>query len=120
MGDRYILGPGHIIVPAGDLLSWGKWFEDDRNRRVAMTTFEIGFWVSTVFLGLDHSFADVGPPILFETMIFADDGPGDDLAQERYATWDDAVAGHDRAVGRVLEWIEVAGKATGFRTEAWR
>jgi hypothetical protein len=33
--------------------------------------------VSTVFLGLDHSFSEDGPPILWETMVF-----GGELDQE--------------------------------------
>lgn len=118
--DRYILGPGHIIVPAGDLMLWAMWFGNIDNRRVAETHFAIGSWVSTVFLGLDHNFWGEGPPILFETMVFADDGCSDDLGQERYATWDEAVAGHERAVEKLMAWIEKAGKvaaalATGDR-----
>lgn len=55
--------------------------------------------VSTVFLGFARRFLDDdGPPILFETMIF---GGKHDHYQERYTTWDDAVAGHKRAVRRV-------------------
>ena len=52
-----------------------------------------------MFLGLDHSFADVGPPILFETMVF---GGEHDQEMERYATWDEAVAGHDIMVQKVV------------------
>lgn len=48
--------------------------------------------VSTVFLSLDHQFLD-GPPLLFETMIF----PAGDYC-ERYSTWDEAEAGHAKAV----------------------
>ena len=46
--------------------------------------------VSTVFLGMDHSF-DGGTPVLFETMIF---GGEYDQFQERYCTWDEAEEGH--------------------------
>lgn len=56
--------------------------------------------ISTVFLGLDHSFDESGPPILFETMVFG--GPLDE-EQVRYATWDEAVAGHAAMVQRVKE-----------------
>jgi hypothetical protein len=38
---------------------------------VATTTTPYGERLSTVFLGLDHSFLFQGPPILFETMLFA-------------------------------------------------
>ena len=50
--------------------------------------------ISTVFLGMDHNF--LGPtPKIFETMIL---GGRYDEWQWRYATWDEAVAGHEYAV----------------------
>lgn len=48
-------------------------------------------WVSTVWLGLDHSFG-FGPPVVFETMIF-ENGMADIYCQ-RYATATDAEQGH--------------------------
>ena len=42
--------------------------------------------------------ADLGPPLLFETMIFG--GPHDGY-QERYTFWDEAEAGHAKALGMV-------------------
>ena len=54
--------------------------------------------VSTVFLGLDHSFG--GPrPILFETMAFVDNK---DVGCERYSTWAEAKAGHQRWVKKIF------------------
>lgn len=50
--------------------------------------------VSTVFIGLDHSFGD-GDPVLFETMIF---GGALDESQWRYCTYDEAERGHAEAV----------------------
>lgn len=50
--------------------------------------------ISTVFLGLDHSFGE-GPPLIFETMIF---GGAYDQFQDRYTTWKQAEAGHKRVV----------------------
>lgn len=52
-------------------------------------------WVSTVWLGLDHSWSG-GPPLIFETMIFG--GPLDQDYQQRYSTVEEARAGHERAV----------------------
>lgn len=56
------------------------------------------FWVSTVDLGLDHSFRN-GPPVYWETMIFAA-GHGDDinfseLYCDRYTSVESALAAHD-------------------------
>src|SRR5258705_6138330 len=64
------------------------------DKRVAETT--VGeLWVSTVFLGLDHSYLD-GPPILFETMVFPSKSKGDfgDNLCWRYPTKVAAAAGH--------------------------
>jgi len=51
------------------------------------------FHVSTVWLGLDHSFG-YGPPLIFETMIFGPKGTSDDLYQYRYSTLEQAREGH--------------------------
>jgi hypothetical protein len=62
--------------------------------------------VSTVFLGIDHGFDPEGPPILFETMVFCKGF--DEEIQKRYATWDEAIAGHQTII-RELEsrpWTE--------------
>lgn len=73
---------------------------DVQKRRVALD--EIGdYVVSTVFLGLDHCFSLTGSPILFETMIFPKGGFRD-LHCERYETWNEAVAGHQRIVADVV------------------
>lgn len=96
MSGQYVL-EGHTPVMCADLLEWAQKFEK-ANRIVAQD--EIGeVRVSTVFLGLDHSFGG-GVPILFETMIFG--GPYDDF-QRRYETWDEAEAGHKAALEMVME-----------------
>jgi hypothetical protein len=59
------------------------------------------FHVSTVWLGLDHSFSRYpSRPIIFETMIFPG-GVFDELYQDRYSTLTEARAGHWRA----LRWL---------------
>ena len=50
--------------------------------------------ISTVFLGIDHSY-NGGTPVLFETMIF---GGENDQYKERYTSWEEAEKGHKRAV----------------------
>jgi hypothetical protein len=96
MMGKYIL-VDREVVPAPDHETWGKWFEDHSNRRVAED--QIGeARVSTVFLGLDHGFEPVNhcnPPIVFETMIFG--GKHSDYC-ERCCTWDEAVKMHKAAV----------------------
>lgn len=57
-------------------------------------------WISTVFLGIDHSHGRPGGPILFETMVFGG-GVALDRSQLRYRTIDEAEAGHALMVDRV-------------------
>lgn len=52
--------------------------------------------VSTVFLGLDHSYSG-HTPLLFETMVFG----MDDEIQERWTTWDEAETGHKAVLEKV-------------------
>ena len=95
MSDWYILD-GHKPVKEPDPINSAKWFgEHDCHVGDDM----IGdVRVSTVFLGVDHVGWYGGPPELFETMVFG--GPLD-LEQERYATWDEAEAGHKAMMARV-------------------
>jgi len=70
----------------------------DEYRRVAST--EVGrFWVSTVFLGIDHSW-DNGPLQIYETMIFERDSTteADEWPMMRYATEVEARMGHMKVV----------------------
>lgn len=55
--------------------------------------------VSTVFLFLDHNHM-YGKPALFETMIFG--GPYAEY-QNRYSTFDEAVAGHNKVVEALID-----------------
>lgn len=88
----------YILDDAGnpqscDLLTWARWFGDGKARKVVVDERD-DVRISTVFLGLDHSFGG-GVPILWETMIF---GGAHDEYQERYTSCADALAGHARAV----------------------
>lgn len=68
---RYILD-GKVPVPCEDLLTWAEWIENGHEQRIVKQEYVGPFWVSTVFMGLDHNFLEIGPPRLFETMIFRD------------------------------------------------
>ena len=103
-GVHFILKDG-VPVDEPDVLKWAAWFEK-ADRRVAFTPL-LGYEVSTVFLGLNHSWGD-GPPLLFETMVFKSevDSDGrrdtaDEFDMDRYATLEEAMQGHDRIVAQV-------------------
>jgi hypothetical protein len=56
------------LLPAVE--KWALLFERRENRIIGQHRTLYGEKLSTVFLGLDHNFG-FGPPILFETMLFA-------------------------------------------------
>ena len=72
------------------------------NRIVAQTILKNGRWVSTVWLGLDHSFGG-GPPLIFETMVFPNENDRGELDCERYSTEQEALAGHEAMMAK---WAE--------------
>jgi hypothetical protein len=85
---------------AVDMMTWATQFEQRFKGkrdlwRVARTYINKKCYVSTVFMGLDHSFGG-GEPVLFETMVFG--GPTDQEYQWRYRTFDEAERGHRAAV----------------------
>jgi hypothetical protein len=99
---HYVL-MGKLAVPEPDLFKWAEWFEKsaaDDSRRVAHTQVG-GISISTVFLGLDHSFDYSGKaiPILFETMAFGG-GSSRDLDCERCETWEQAEKQHADMVAK--------------------
>lgn len=61
-----------------------KAMEAGAMRKVANTEFGSFCEVSTVFLSTDHNFRFVGPPVLWETMVFG--GPWDE-EQWRDTSW---------------------------------
>lgn len=123
IGDRYILD-GHEPRRVADLIEWATWMRQ-HDRRVARTELLDGSEVSTVFLGLDHSFADDGPPVLFETcLFFAEDtddaspttwSDGRPVRQSdvvrRYSTWAEAELGHIEIVEHLTEQLTSFHKA---------
>ena len=83
------------------LNEWIERFEDEQYQRVDETILPDGRWVSTVWLGLDHSFGR-SAPIIFETMVFSSRAHGKtSLCCERYATEAEAIAGHQRMVEKL-------------------
>lgn len=99
MTKRYIILQGGAVVQCKDLITWAEWMENT-DRTVARDVIG-NKHVSTVFLGIDHSFgAPNARPILFETMLFEKDNFSD-LYCARYATFDEAKAGHKAAVEKV-------------------
>lgn len=91
----YIL-EGQNPVAIDNIIKWAKWFETAK--RHVGETFVGKTRISTVFLGIDHSFAE-GHHLLFETMVF---GQPFNEAMERYSTWEEAEKGHKNWVQKVI------------------
>jgi len=85
-----------------DMYEWGRLFEDFERRCIASTELPGGCRVSTVWLGIDHSFG-TGPPLIFESMVFGPDN-NVDLDCIRYSTREQAEAGHSELVTRWTGW----------------
>lgn len=105
MGEPMKKRPRYWILENGEpkpvpsVMSWARWLESlkDEDRRVAYTSISADIQVSTVFLGIDHSFG--GPvPLLFETMVF---GGVRDGTQWRTSSRADALATHQATVAAV-------------------
>lgn len=86
-----------VKVPAGSggLLLWSEFIESS-SAVVAVENISAKIYVSTTFLGIGDIFGN--PVNLFETMVF---GGKNDMYQDRYNTWEEAVQGHAMAVKMV-------------------
>lgn len=84
-----------------DTESASRLLMDPEYKRIVLTT--IGpYVVSTVWLGNDYNFSGEGPPVIFETMVFALDPDSDtlgfDLDCRRYCTEEEARVGHEETL----------------------
>ena len=79
-----------------DMAACEALFKDPEYKKVGLD-YVHGHRVSTVWLGVIHDRDDQGRPLIFETMVFK----GEDFSDvdgERYATLEQAKAGHLRYV----------------------
>lgn len=76
----------------GNPISLRQWCYLVESRERIIAQDHVGdYFLSTVWIGLDHSWGE-GPPIIFETMLFK--GAEGDMECWRYESWEQAVAGH--------------------------
>ncbi len=72
-----------------------------KNRRVDLTE-DKEYFVSTVFLVMDHSFDESGPPLVFETRVSTLNSR-EAQEMEKYSTWEEAKKGHKRMCEKWLK-----------------
>lgn len=129
--DYWILDDNNNVVKPESWIGYHRWMETARiTGRIHVAQTYIGvYWVSTVFLGLDHSdrwlwkwrydddlVEHFYKPTVFETMIFYKDAyekahwnnisvsfHKDMDYLERYCTWKEAEEGHQEAI----EWLKI-------------
>lgn len=107
----YVLDENNQAIASTDIKKVAAQIQSADKRRVAEDMID-RYWVSTVFMGVDHSFGG-GPPLIFETMIFDTSRKkplgnnrmslGKEVYCDRYSTWDEALVGHQKAVEWVME-----------------
>ena len=95
--QEYYILDGKTVVPT-DMMTWARWFQEARTKRVVAKTQTGDATVSTVFVGLEHRFSSEGPPLIFETLVFG--GPYDG-EMTRYSTWDEAERGHAAMLAKI-------------------
>lgn len=103
MTRHYVLR-GREAIPA-PMETWARDFE--KTERRIKQEYVGRFWISTVFLGLDHQWKDGGPPLIYETMVFAHSWEEEET--HRYSTYDQALSGHVKIVkrlGKTVPWWE--------------
>ncbi len=115
MSDWYELIGQTPVKIEGDIIECARLFEQ-MERRVAITNVMGMVLVSTVFLGLDHSFRG-GRAILFETMAFRDGEAG--YEQERCSTWAEAEAQHARMCADVVRPAAMFAYVLRTLKDAW-
>lgn len=106
----YILDENNKVVEESDLNRWIKW-TTTHSRTINRTYIDDQSQteVSTVFLGVSLD----NPPALFETMIFGSHAEQDLEFQRRYATYEEAMSGHNEVVETIKLRREVQSGRKG-------
>lgn len=108
-----ILDADHRVVETATDEEVHAFHRVSENSIVADTPIDATTRVSTVFLGLAHGWHH---DMWFETMIFRDEDGGE---EERYATWDEAKAGHERRVADLRKTQDDEEAARPKSPNAW-
>lgn len=79
------------------MLSWATLMGTESYRVVKQDTAADGSWVSTVWMGLNHSTVP-GKLKIFETIVFSGNDHSNILEGRRYGTLKEALQGHEELV----------------------
>lgn len=82
-----------------DFTSWAQLMADDDYKRIKLDV--VGhLTISTVWLGMNHNYSNVGPKQIFETMIFPA-GSHNEQHISRYETEQEALDTHNELVASI-------------------
>lgn len=98
----YILDEKNNVIPS-DWISCMRFIQNIGKKILKQDKIN-GKLISTVFLGIDHSF-DEKELHVFETMIF-NQGEWSEEYCDRYSTFDSALIGHQKAI----DWLKSENK----------
>lgn len=87
-----------------DLTTWGKLHSDTSYIMINQTTLFDGKWISTIWIGINHSFV-VGKEMFFETIVFENENNLNAIHIERYTTLKEAKTGHKKVVEHWMEKV---------------
>jgi len=87
-----------------DIEEYSKWISEAPCRKIIGRTRLEDSLISTVFMGLDHSYGDGQKHVLWETMIF---GGKYDEYQERYCSHEKAIRNHEYIVRKIINNEEI-------------
>ncbi len=86
-------------------MTWANFLENNHTKRIVKKDDIGDMHISTIFIGLDHGFSlldekemDDYKPLIFETMVFKNNGG---IYCDRYSTWKEAEEGHQKAI----DWV---------------
>lgn len=97
--EKFYILEGKRVIPV-DIEKWYSFFSIIENKIIKQETTKNGFWVSTVFLRVDHNYSGSGKPLLFETMVFNNKESFEDLDIDRYSIYEEAEKGHEKMVAK--------------------
>ena len=108
---KYVLDRNGTVKTAS-FEEWCAFFSSDLRKEFQRITDVGAYRISTVFLGLDHNYEMHGPPILWESMIFADnkEDPLDQHMTRCSGGVEQAEAMHLRMVEHVKQQLVEQGK----------
>jgi hypothetical protein len=99
----YTLDSKKNMVPS-TIIDWSN-FLQKKERIVKQDKLMNGYFISTVFLGIDHNFIGKGNPLLFETIVF--DTNSNTAFMHRYSTYKNALKGHEiilKKFDQIINW----------------